>query len=270
MNEIVVMEGHTVKESFTSPRPHEYIDILSLPNEFSWHQLEDGSSYVTKNLNQHIPQYCGSCWAHASLSALADRIKIARKGQAPDINLSIQVLLNCATKVAGSCHGGTHTGVYEWGSKNAIPYDTCMPYQAMDDECTAFNICRTCTSFDEPCQEVLDYPSVQVKEYGVVSGEGNMMAEIYERGPIACYMNATPIHAYTGGIYTEPSPDGTNHVVEVIGWGEEDGQQFWYVRNSWGEYWGENGWIRLARGKNLLRIESECAWAVPESNKLVA
>ena len=58
-------------------------------------------------LNQHIPQYCGSCWAHGSLSALADRIKIARNGQGTDINLSIQYILNWG-RFVGTCHGGSH------------------------------------------------------------------------------------------------------------------------------------------------------------------
>ena len=43
-----------------------------LPAEFNWNGL------LTKNLNQHIPQYCGSCWAHGTISSFADRIKIAR------------------------------------------------------------------------------------------------------------------------------------------------------------------------------------------------
>jgi len=50
---------------------------------------------------QHLPQYCGSCWAHGALSSLADRIKIARLGQGDDINLAIQFILNCGGKFAG-------------------------------------------------------------------------------------------------------------------------------------------------------------------------
>lgn len=95
-----------------------------MPASFNWGDI-DGVSYLTHSLNQHIPQYCGSCWAHGALSALSDRIKIAREGLGDEINLSIQYILNCAGDVAGSCHGGSHTGVYEFAQANGfIPYDS--------------------------------------------------------------------------------------------------------------------------------------------------
>ena len=72
----------------------KYNNKSDLPTYWDWRNI-DGSNFVTKNLNQHIPKYCGSCWAHGALSALADRIKIMRKAAFPDINLSIQVILNC-------------------------------------------------------------------------------------------------------------------------------------------------------------------------------
>ena len=40
---------------------------------------------------QHIPQYCGSCWAQAASSSLSDRIKIARKAAWPDVLIAPQV-----------------------------------------------------------------------------------------------------------------------------------------------------------------------------------
>ena len=89
-SEFVVLPGHTQKESVSSALPHEYISASELPDSFSWSNV-DGVNYLTKSLNQHLPQYCGSCWAHGAASALADRIKIARGANAgPDINLSIQ------------------------------------------------------------------------------------------------------------------------------------------------------------------------------------
>lgn len=59
------------------------------------------------------------------MSAFADRIKIARNGEGPDINLSIQYILNCGGGTAGSCHGGSHTGTYQLiKDKGSVPFDT--------------------------------------------------------------------------------------------------------------------------------------------------
>ena len=98
-NEYKVLEGHQVRDNFRAPLPYTYIDADDLPDAFSWGNV-NGHSYLTHSLNQHIPQYCGSCWAHGALSALADRIKITNSST-DEINLSIQYVLNCGTHVAG-------------------------------------------------------------------------------------------------------------------------------------------------------------------------
>lgn len=141
----------------------------------------------------------GSCWAHATLSSLADRIKVFRllhnddshatpSLHASDINLSIQFVLNCGADVAGSCHGGSMHGVYELIKHHTghIPYETCQPYLAcssdsewgvcphVDTTCTKFNTCRTCAlklvpsvhPFSEECSEIDQYPNATIAEYG--------------------------------------------------------------------------------------------------------
>ena len=129
-----LLEGHTVTDDHFSPLPHEYISADDLPTTWDWRNV-NGHSFITHSLNQHIPQYCGSCWAHGALSALADRIKIARNGVGDDINLSIQWMLNCGGGIAGSCWGGSHSGVYEFiKTQGYVPYDTCQPYLACSSD----------------------------------------------------------------------------------------------------------------------------------------
>ena len=68
-----------------------------------------------------------------------------------------------------------------------------------------------------------------------------------------------------GGVY---EPDGRwvcDHIVSVSGYGTDAaGQPYWVVRNSFGRYWGDQGWYKLPRGRNAAGIEQYCAWAVPD------
>ena len=100
-----------------------------------------------------------------------------------------------------------------------------------------------------------------------------MQKEIFARGPIACGIDAAPILKYTSGIATMAGSQ-VDHVISVVGWGNDDKEgQYWIVRNSWGEYWGEMGYIRVKFGSLL--VESQCAWATladytaPEKNNQV-
>eukprot|EP00584_Thalassiosira_punctigera_P001195 CAMPEP_0172544406 /NCGR_PEP_ID=MMETSP1067-20121228/14573_1 /TAXON_ID=265564 ORGANISM="Thalassiosira punctigera, Strain Tpunct2005C2" /NCGR_SAMPLE_ID=MMETSP1067 /ASSEMBLY_ACC=CAM_ASM_000444 /LENGTH=405 /DNA_ID=CAMNT_0013330965 /DNA_START=31 /DNA_END=1248 /DNA_ORIENTATION=- len=191
----------------TNPLPHTYLAASSLPREFTWQDV-NGHSYLTRVRNQHIPQYCGSCWAHSALSSLADRVKIMRSYQGPrrnceaaqqrsdkemknhreteedvplsilgelgpppgpDIDLSVQYILNCAPKPPEqqkhhlSCHGGNSLLAYEYihSTLKFVPEDTCLQYIACSDDsdegwcpharemttCDAWNVCRTCDGF---------------------------------------------------------------------------------------------------------------------------
>jgi len=257
--------------------------VQASPQSFTWSNVQ-GINYLTKNLNQHIPVYCGSCWAHGSISALADRIKIARKAQWPDINLSIQFLLNC--QMGGSCNGGDHLATYkaikEYGS---IPYDDCMIYQACssdskeaqcqenrkDFECTPLNTCKTCDTFTSrggSCYPITHYPNATISEFGAVKGADDMKTEIYKNGPIACGINAEEIVDYQGGVLNLPHQlKMINHIISVVGWGYDQSldKQYWIIRNSWGSYWGELGFMRLVAGENQLGIEKSCAYAIPQS-----
>lgn len=272
-NEVIAQPK--LSEHVISPRPHSYIAMEDMPSTWNWCDM-NGTNYCTMSRNQHIPQYCGSCWAHGSISALGDRIKIARKAKGIDINLSVQHLLNCGN--VGSCHGGTVDGPYQWlhgisKAGSGISYETSNPYIAcssesregfcrhVDTSCSGGGVARTCPTFGKDCVELSQYPNATISEYGEANGEHQMMAEIYARGPIACGIDAAPILDYQSGISSDAG-QYVDHVISVTGWGEENGIPYWIVRNSWGEFWGEMGYVRVAKGNNALHLEDQCAWAV--------
>jgi len=267
-------------------------DLLEAPEEypdnFTWCN-KDGVNYCTMSRNQHIPQYCGSCWAHGAVSALADRVKIARGGKGPDLNPSIQHILNCGG--AGSCHGGDDSAVYQWiHSHGGVSLETAQPYLAcssessegfckyVDTKCSPMNVARTCGSFSQeggPCTGLSHYPNISISDYGSVRGKDAMMKEIFNRGPVSCGIAADPLLNYEEGIVTKWTIPiiSVDHVISVVGWGTDATHgKYWIVRNSWGEFWGEMGYVRVKFGALSL---NSCSWATvkdytaPEKNNQV-
>ena len=124
-----VVKKSNVKSPYKWVDPMPGASINDLPDSFTWGDV-NGKNYLTQMKNQHIPQYCGSCWAQGTTSALSDRISIMRNAAFPEINISPQVLLDCDMEDDG-CHGGDHTSAYQYIKDNTITDETCAPYVAL-------------------------------------------------------------------------------------------------------------------------------------------
>lgn len=143
---------------YHSHQPAPLMDLNRLPRHFSW--CSNGADNLcTPSWNQHIPVYCGSCWAHGSTHMVQDRLKIAKKGMGPDVMLSRQALLNCGAYhgFGDGCNGGDVFDMFGYMTKFGLPDESCMIYTATDHhvfpeglkQCPDTAFCRNCNSVNE-------------------------------------------------------------------------------------------------------------------------
>tara|TARA_B110000208_G_C11683234_1_gene399600 strand:+ start:119 stop:1102 length:984 start_codon:yes stop_codon:yes gene_type:complete len=275
VRDVKLWEEMRAGKHLISPESVDVVDATGLPKSLFWGSV-NGTNFLSSTRNQHIPVYCGSCWAMGSTSALADRLNIMRGGAWPSAYLSVQNVISCgnAFDQCGTCDGGDDGPVYKYAKEKGIPDETCNNYQAVNTQCTAEQECFTCSPSGTPACAAIpkgQFDRLCVSEYGDCSGYAKMKAEIAMRGPISCGVDATDkLEAFKGGeVYAEKG-NAVNHIISVVGWGEDAaGNEYWHVRNSWGEPWGEGGFWRMVTsenkgplGKENLAIETECGFGV--------
>lgn len=288
------------KEWVTRPRAHEDMRVSDLPASFFWGNV-NGTNFLTETRNQHIPTYCGACWAFGTLSSLSDRIKIMNKAAYPEVILAPQVLINCGG--GGDCDGGDVGGVFDYLQKYGIPDETCQNYEATNDfqkECTnpaepSLGVCETCApnhKTGSTCSPIATFNKWTLASYAMVLGGNDqdvsgqtlspadkLKAELYANGPLACGIHAndkleafgttTRVDSYPGGIFKDSTLlPMANHILSIVGWGTDPTEgEYWVVRNSWGTYWGENGFMKIKMHSDNLGIEHSCSYADPAPMK---
>jgi len=252
-----------------------------LPKDWDWRNVS-GVNYLTPNKQQHLPVYCGGCWAFASVQSLNDRIHIARNASFPPVGLAHQVLLNCQD--CGDCEeGGDGACVYGYAHKYGMPDETCQPYQARTGveciegkkkgtkHCNAECLCKNAEADRKTMYAITEYRKWYVGAHGRLPTMNihAMKSEIYAHGPIICGIACTDNfeYNYAGGIFAEKTNwtiDDFDHEVAVSGWGvdENTGEEYWLVRNTWGMFWGEQGWFKLKMGVDNMGVEAQCHYAI--------
>nr|XP_056709180.1 cathepsin K-like [Euleptes europaea] len=190
--------------------------------------------YVTPVKNQG---QCGSCWAFSSVGALEGQLK---KKTGKLLNLSPQNLVDCVTGCDG-CDGGYVTKAFEYIQENkGINSDTSYPYIG-DDESCKYNPSAKAAK----CQGFQELPK---------GDEKALRRAVAQIGPISVGIDVSleSFKLYRKGVYYDEncSSSNVNHAVLVVGFGTKQGKKYWIVKNSWGEDWGEKGYILMARDRN--------------------
>lgn len=207
---------------------------------------------------------------------MSDRLKILRKAAFPDIVLAAQPILSCLQNPvnATGCDGGTSITVYNYVMENGLTDNTCSMYQARGWtnglNCTAESICMNCDP-KPSIQHGTCFPVQNYDKWMVTGGETiatpTEMINALQDGPITCAIDAMAPDFLTFNAQTiwrnttVTDPDDLDHEISVVGYGTENGVDYWHVRNSWGTSWGDNGFFKVERGHNYLGIELECSYA---------
>ncbi|MQM05824.1 hypothetical protein Taro_038645 [Colocasia esculenta] len=81
------------------------------------------------------------------------------------------------------------------------------------------------------------------------------------RQPVAAHLDAGGLdfQFYMGGIYRGGCTGKENHSVTIVGYDSEAGEDYWIIRNSYGDRWGEGGYMKLPR--NVQERRGKCGIA---------
>jgi C1A family cysteine protease len=179
---------------------------------------------------------CGSCWTFSATGAIEGAWAIA-KGQL--IDLSEEQLVECATGMSYGSHG-CNGGIMEGAFKYVIEHGQCSlssyPYTSGTGESGS---CKSCSSVAHmsSCSDVKPNDQISLKA-------------ALAKQPVAVAISADTrvFQSYTSGVITSSSCyTSLDHGVLAVGYGTENGIEYYLVKNSWGESWGENGYVKIGR-----------------------
>lgn len=222
------------------------VSNTKLPQSFDWRNV-NGVNYISPIRNQGK---CGSCYSFASMAQMEAHIRIYSNLTYQPV-LSTQNIVSCSQYSQGCDGGFPYLVAGKYAKDFGAVEESCYPYLGVNAPCTLQ--CQNPTRW-----HVSDYRYVG-GYYGASTVE-LMQQELVNHGPLAVSFEVYDdfLH-YSGGVYTHSATKGllgfnpfviTNHVVLIVGYGEDNGIPYWTVKNSWGTTWGENGFFRILRGSS--------------------
>uniref|UniRef100_A0A0M3IAW1 Pept_C1 domain-containing protein n=1 Tax=Ascaris lumbricoides TaxID=6252 RepID=A0A0M3IAW1_ASCLU len=208
-------------------------EVFDRPDAFDWRT----KSVVTDIKDQ---ERCGSCWAFAAIGVVESMNAIAKN---PLISLSEQELIDCDTDDNG-CSGGYRPYAFRYVRRHGIVSEKDYPYKGKEQSQCAANGTR-----------------VYIKSVKYIGRNEDAMADfVFYRGPISVGINVTKeFFHYRSGVFTPKKEDCEedsqgSHAVAVVGYGSQNGEDYWLIKNSWGKKWGMDGYVLYKRGENCCGI----------------
>eukprot|EP00755_Sulcionema_specki_P033171 Sspe_Gene.100183::Locus_74905_Transcript_1_1_Confidence_1.000_Length_1059::g.100183::m.100183 len=183
--------------------------------------------------------HCSAGWAASAIEAVEGWHQIATNQLVP---FSVQDLIDCSRSDLNlGCRGGAMEYAYEYIADKGITLETAYPYAGVDGTCRRdmFPVVRP------------------INGYGWIRTDEVALLSEVQRCPVSVALETRTVNfqLYSGGVFEGPCGDQLDHGMLLVGYGTDpSGKDYWILKNSWGALWGENGYIRLGRGKNLCGI----------------
>ncbi|XP_014250363.1 cathepsin O-like [Cimex lectularius] len=229
---------HHHHDNVTAQRIKRAIDV-DLPNVVDWRNKNVVNSVKDQKL-------CGACWAFSTVGVI-ESIAAIKTGVLP--TLSVQQMIDCARNGNMGCVGGDPCSLVEWLDENNIKVVSELDYPLLLKD----NACIVKKS---------DY-GIRIADYTcdyLVGKEEKLLKMLALHGPVAAAVNALSWQFYLGGViesHCDGALDKLNHAVQIVGYDLTSSLPHYIVKNSWGKYFGEKGYVRVAIGANVCGIASE-------------
>lgn len=244
--ELKALRGKQYSPGYNGGAPFPYTNHRSMANDLP--STLDWRLYgaVTPVKDQSV---CGSCWSFGTTGTIEGAYFLKYGHQ---VRLSQQALIDCSWGYGNNgCDGGEDFRSYQWMLKHGgIPLeDEYGGYLGQDGYCHIDNVTLTA--------KITGYVNV-------TSGDPDALkVAVAKHGPVSVAIDASrkTFSFYSNGIYYDPECgnklEQLDHAVLLVGYGTINGSPYWLVKNSWSNYWGNDGYILMSQKDNNCGVETD-------------